>query len=66
MITLSSTARAGGALNKPLPEADDLTGFDIHRLDVAVDALKGADLTSYRHELRRIADNLNDLIGQDQ
>lgn len=48
------------------PEADDLTGFDIHRLDCAVDALKGADLTPYRHELRRIQDNLNDMIGTDQ
>lgn len=66
MITPSSTARAGEVVNSASPEAADLTGFDIHRLDCAVDALKGADLTPYRHELRRIADNIKDLIGTDQ
>lgn len=36
--------------------------FDLYRLDCAVDALKGADLTQHREAIRRIADNLRDLM----
>jgi hypothetical protein len=36
--------------------------FDLHRLDCAVDALKGADLTQHREALARIASNLADLL----
>lgn len=63
MTTLSPTARASDRANNP---AGDAVEFDLFRLDCAVDALRGADLSPFRPELRRIADNLNDMIGTDQ
>jgi len=39
-----------------------LTELDLHRLDCAVDALRGADLSAHRDALHRIAQNLNDLM----
>lgn len=37
-------------------------GLDVHRLDCAVDNLRGADLSDHQDELRRIAANLVDLL----
>lgn len=66
---LSSTARAPVSANNGAGDgltfrADDPAGleYDVFRLDCAVDALKGADLTPYRAELARIAHNLADLL----
>lgn len=70
---LSSAARAPAVPNKPVgdgadeyPFAADPVGFDVYRLDSAVDALRGADLSTYRDELTRIAGNLADLMEPQQ
>ena len=58
--TQSSTGKAGRVANNSLPDA---TGFDLYRLDCAVDALRDARLSqSDRAELARIAANLADLM----
>lgn len=54
--TQSSTGKAGVGANNPPSDAD---GFDLYRLDCAVDALRAATLTTTdRIELARIAANL--------
>lgn len=63
-MTLHPTihGRAGSDPNKALPEAAP-RGFDLYRLDCAVDALRGADLShNDRAELARIAANLADIM----
>ena len=66
---LSSTAKASVRANNPADDgwtfrADDPAGleYDVFRLDCAVDALKGADLSPHASTLQRIASNLNDLM----
>ncbi|MDM8352865.1 hypothetical protein [Brevundimonas diminuta] len=78
MQPLSSAARAGAgssaarSANNGAPDADsypfnaDPVGFDVYRLDSAVDALRGADLSNHRDELTRIAGNLADLMEPQQ
>lgn len=52
--------RAGSDPKKALPEAD---GFDIYKLDCAVDALRDVTLSADdRAELARIFHNLTDLM----
>ena len=54
----SSAAKAGRAANNPLSD-----GFDLYRLDCAVDALRGQGLSQNdRAELARIAANLADIM----
>ena len=58
--TQSSTGKAGVGANNP---PSDAAGFDLYRLDCAVDALRAATLTTTdRIELARIAANLADLM----
>lgn len=59
---LSFHHRAGEVANNPSSDV----GFDIHRLDCAVDALRGADLSAHREELTRILVNLLDLMEPKQ
>lgn len=59
---LSST-KAGRGANNPRSEVETFdVGLDVHRLDCAVDNLRGADLSDHQDELRRIAANLVDLL----
>ncbi|WP_312126071.1 hypothetical protein [Brevundimonas sp.] len=48
--------------NNPSPDV----GFDLYRLDCAVDALKGQDLSHHQAELARIVSNLLDLLEPKQ
>lgn len=57
----STTAKASVRANNPADEGW-LVEMDLHRLDCAVDALRGADLSTHREALRRIADNFTDLM----
>lgn len=60
MTPQPSTAKASVRANNP---ADDGCGFDLYRLDCAVDALKGQTLSqSDRAELARISLNIIDLM----
>lgn len=56
----SATAKAGVGANNPPSGAD--VGFDVFRLDCAVDALRGQDISQHRQELARVAANLLDLL----
>lgn len=64
-MTLSThhAPEGGGSTGSP-PGADDLeAGFDLFRLDCAVDALRHANLSQHdRAELARIAANLADIM----
>lgn len=69
----SSAARAPAVPNKPVgdgadeyPFTADPVGFDVYRLDIAVDALRGADISNHRDELTRIAANLADIVDPHQ
>jgi hypothetical protein len=58
--TQSFTGKAGVGANNPPSGA---AGFDLYRLDCAVDALRTATLTATdRTELARIAANLADIM----
>jgi hypothetical protein len=60
IATQSPTGKAGRAAKNPLSDA---AGFDLYRLDCAVDALRASVLTATdRAELARIAAKLADLM----
>lgn len=54
----SSTAGTGVSLIS----APDAVEYDLFRLDCAVDALRGTDLTGHGEMIARIQSNLNDLM----
>ena len=60
-MTLHQSPTAGTGVS--LTSAPDAAGFDLFRLDCAVDALRGQNLShNDRAELARISQNLIDLM----